>query len=126
MQPPKLSNIRAAIESVTPLHDFVLVRISPRDAGYLSLVLPDKYVNGHMEPGLKRGVAVAIGRGDRFTTTHKGSRKRFEGDRMPMHVKPGDEVLWTRTPANMVVIEGDAYVFVHEELIFGVLEQEAA
>lgn len=125
MQPPKLSNVRALVESVRPLHDFVLVRRSPDEDRYGRIILPDGSKNP-MKPGLKRGIAVAVGRGDRFTTTHKGSHKRFEGERLPMNVKVGDEVIWTRTPANNTLIDGQEYVFVHEEMIFGIIEQEAA
>lgn len=131
MQPPKLSNVRALIESVQPLHDFVLVKISPEDAGYPRLVLPDSVRGGHMRPGLKHGKVVAVGRGDRFTSRavadgKEASRKRFEGDRLPMHVNVGDEVIWSRTPANLTLIEGDVYVFVHEEAVFGIIESDDA
>jgi co-chaperonin GroES (HSP10) len=129
MQPPKLSNIQALIESVRPLHDFVLVRRSPDEDRYGRIILPTGN-RGMMKPGLKRGIAVAVGRGDKFTMKPKGNgelfRKRFSGERMPMHVRPGDEVIFSRSPANNTLIDGQEYVFVHEELIFGIIEKEAS
>ena len=129
MQQPKLSNIQALVESVRPLHDFVLVRRSPDEDRYGRIILQDGARNP-MKPGLKRGIAVAVGRGDKFTMKPKGNgeihRKRFPGDRMPMDVRPGDEVIFSRTPANNTLIDGQEYVFVHAELIFGIIEREAS
>jgi co-chaperonin GroES (HSP10) len=35
--------------------------------------------------------------------------------RRPMHVKPGDTVVFPRVPANRLVIQGEEYVILHEE-----------
>lgn len=45
----------------------------------------------------------------------------------PMHVSPGDTVIFPRVPANEVVINGEEYVLLHEESqIYGVVEEEIA
>jgi co-chaperonin GroES (HSP10) len=45
--------------------------------------------------------------------------------RFPMHVKPGDRVVFWRAPANSVVINDEIYHFLHEEQhILAVLESE--
>lgn len=47
--------------------------------------------------------------------------------RAPMHVKPGDEILYHRAPANNVVIDDQEFVLLHEEQhILAVIEKEAA
>lgn len=56
-----------------------------------------------------------------------GTNGRIQVWRAEMHVKPGDVVLFPRVPANEVEINGEAYVFLHEESqILAVVEQEAA
>lgn len=46
-----------------------------------------------------------------------------------MNVKPGDEIVYTRSPANDVQIGGDAYTFLHEEqhivAVIETLEEES-
>jgi hypothetical protein len=45
--------------------------------------------------------------------------------RVPMSVQVGDEILYWRSPANDVKIDGQEYVFLHEEQhLVAVLEQE--
>jgi co-chaperonin GroES (HSP10) len=63
---------------------------------------------------VRRGIVVECGPGDKL--------KR--GDRAPMNVKPGDQVLYQRAPANVVSFDGVEYDLLHEEQhILAVLEQ---
>jgi co-chaperonin GroES (HSP10) len=47
--------------------------------------------------------------------------------RAEMYVRPGDEVVYTRAPANDVVLNGEEYTVLHaEQHIMAVIEKEAA
>lgn len=114
MKPILERNIDAVIERLRPLHDFVLVQriIEDKPAPDSLLVLPDAAKRPVM--GLRRGVAVRVGRGDMTP----------DGGRLPIHVEPGDEVIYTRCPDNDVRINGGEYTFLHEEQhIFAVVER---
>lgn len=110
MKPIYHPSIETQLESLTPLGDFVLVRRMP-DAprGLIEVPLSAR----EPERGLRRGMVVRVGMGDR----------RPDGGRHPMYVKPGDTVVYPRVPANNVVLNGDEYTLIHaEQHVLAVLE----
>lgn len=96
-----------------PQGDFVLVRRIVEDR-VGSIWIPQIQPQGAEPP--RRGVVLACGPGDRD--------KR--GDRIPMNVDVGDEILYRRAPANDICIDGQEYTFLHEEQhILAVIECDA-
>lgn len=144
-----LSNVPTELADVQPLGDFVLVRRLPDSertpSGYI--VLPDGTRN--KREGKRRGVVILVGPGDKRTdiTAKEGWKQcthcaavwnKEETEcvcgqsgfktytyRHPMHVAPGDEIIYDRVPANDIRIDGEEYTFLHEEQhILCVLERE--
>ena len=103
----------------TPLYDFCLVRRLPDPDEERGLAIPesarDKYL-GH-----RTGVVEKCGAGD-VQWKHKGQPGMDFLDkdaliyfRHPMGVQPGDKVLYVRSPANEVRLNGVEYQLCHEE-----------
>lgn len=156
MKPLRYPAASVPVESVRPLGDFVLVRplLEPEQQG--QIVLPDSA--RAPEKGLRRGVVVACGNGDKAvnfccddcganyssTLRQVGESQVFavsscpacgspgrsmwkltDGGRLghgkpfisrrPVHVKPGDVVIYPRVPANGVQIDGEEHFMLHEE-----------
>jgi len=152
VKPLRHVGVDSPIEHVRPLGDFVLVRPLKLDAETYSgaLVLPESA--RIPERGLRRGVVVACGPGDKamglrcndcmadYTSTLKqiGESQIFAASscprcgsttrhwivnqyleivetRRPMHVKPGDTVVYPRVPANGARIGNEDLVLLHEQ-----------
>jgi co-chaperonin GroES (HSP10) len=153
MKPEFHPNVKAAIERLNPVGDFVLVKRAPE---LPRLVIAPQWRNPR--PEVKRGLVVAIGPGDQVAElccVECGSRKDVlveqatpDGScamrkgagrcecggayelagvgRAEMHVEPGDLILYQRAPANNCVVDGEEYVLLHESLhILAVIEAEA-
>ena len=128
-----LSDIPADLAKLQPYGDFVLVKRLPSQEVSASIWLPQETVRD-MNTGVRRGVVMATGPGDklweRWTHYKSGQHpKEFwplehSGKRCEMDVKVGDEVLYPRTPANEVKLNGEEYCFIHEGEIRAVLETE--
>jgi len=136
MKPEHHPNIPAELADVRPFGDFVLVRREP-DHGENIIIDPNWKKNPAQ--GIKRGTVMSCGPGDPSrlwqckrcdyclgVSTVKAPKpcprcnsktdwKYIGRARHPMHVEPGDEVLYSRAPANDVVIGDREYVFLHEE-----------
>lgn len=121
------------LADIKPHSDMVLVERIEDAPGLI--VSPDltctrdgRWVN-RSPVGIRRGRVVAVGDGDRFIWSKKDPGKAIglankDGSPAAMQVAPGDEVLYTRAPANDVYIEGRPYVFLHEEQhIYAVVER---
>ena len=109
-------DIPCELEHLTPLYDFVLVkRLKDKECTESGLVwLPDNARNP--EQGLRRGVVLKVGPGD----------KHPAGGRLPMNAAPGDEIVYPRVPANDIRLNGEEYVFLHEEQhILAVIERNS-
>lgn len=142
--------IWADLERLRPRGDCVVVRLIPEPEQHANLIwIPDVVRKG--ENSLPRiGEVVAVGLGDRlFTWFCKccigGQRSTFHAPepcpicgqndfgpaeidfitRHPMHVKPGDRVVFWRVLANQMIINEEIFQFVREESqILAVLEEE--
>lgn len=146
-------DIPAELAAVRPRGDFVLLRVLPEDAleGGRIWIPQSTRERGKQPPRI--GFVVAVGKGDRLfslfcpfcrqftarTETARSWRCRECGETMrqrtttdgtetgrcEMNVKPGDRVLYWRVPANGVKLNGEEFVFVHEQQhIVAVLEDE--
>ncbi len=159
MKPLRYPETKATAEQLRPLGDLVLVRPLKLEAETHSgrLVIPE---SARMpERGLRRGMVVACGPGDRaigfmcadcrkfYTSTitmegdlqssaskvswhvadcpycsssnreilHTGIDGHRYEERRPMHVKPGDTVIYPRVPANGLRLGDEDFVLLHEE-----------
>jgi co-chaperonin GroES (HSP10) len=149
----RTGSIKEWPEGAQPLGDRVLIkRLLDEDKTASGLILPTGTGNDDHNPW--RGVVVACGPGDKMVrlicqtegcgvsrfwnaTRDKANecifcgRKEahvvYEGKRDGMCVRPGDEVLFVRSPACEVMIGGELHVLIHEEqAILAVLEPSTA
>lgn len=151
MKPLREESIATDIAAFQPLGDFVLVKRATAPHVDTFLALPE---GRSEEPGYRRGIVVAIGPGDKlpqceheccachdhfFSWAAKfGKCRKCQEDyrvtitwhsnrRAEMYVRPGDEVVYTRAPANDVILNGEEYTVLHQQQhIIAVLEKEAA
>jgi co-chaperonin GroES (HSP10) len=121
VKPLRNPNIETDLARLTPLYDFVLVeRINDPDTRSM-VVIPDRY--RIPDTGLRVGVVVAIGRGDKNIASDSLLRDKV---RHPMNIGCGDRVVYPRVPANDVMINGRQYTFLHEQQhILAVLENQS-
>lgn len=93
---------------VRPLHDRILVRRmaeEERTAG--GLFIPD---TAKEKP--QRGEIVAAGKG----------RVNEEGKVMPLEVKAGDRVLFSKYAGTEIKLSGEEYLMMREEDILGIIQ----
>lgn len=116
MKPVNYANVDEALEAIRPLGDFVLVeRIDAQVQDEALIRLPSSAIHAD-RPGIRRGRVLAVGPGDRLP----------DGSRAPMGVKVGDEILYSRAPANGILIDGRETVFLHEEQHIEAVLEEAS
>jgi co-chaperonin GroES (HSP10) len=147
------ASIPAELAAVRPMGDFVLVRMLPEEEMHRNLIwLPQfsgTYADRQMRPVYPSiGEVVGCGPGDiktwatcscgkKFTTTESnlsegpccwyccprcGSSVKSSW-RHPMHVSPGDRIMYWRVPANEVMLNDETFQFLHEQQhILGVIE----
>ena len=99
-----------------PLYDFVLVRRLPDPEEQRGLVVPAQARDKDM--GNRRGVVEKCGPGDKkpgLTTFDYFSGTKQTFTRHDMNVRPGDVVLYSRSPANEVRLNEVEYQLCHEE-----------
>ena len=94
-------------KSIRPLHDRVLVqRLNEEEKTKGGIIIPDSAKEKPQE-----GKVVAIGHG------------RYEdGKLIPLQVKVGEKILFTKYSGNEVKIEGQEHLIMKEDEILGVLE----
>jgi chaperonin GroES len=93
----------------TPIEDRVLVR--PAESAAVSaggIVLPD---NAQEKP--QRGTVIAVGPG----------RLNKKGERMPMPVAAGDEVIYGKYAGNEIEIDGEEYKVLRADDLLAKLER---
>ncbi len=92
---------------IRPLHDRVLIkRVLEEDKTKGGIIIPDSAKEKPQE-----GKVVAVGKG------------RFEdGKVIPLDVKAGDRILFSKYSGNEVKIEGEEHLILKEDEILGVLE----
>jgi chaperonin GroES len=93
--------------NIVPLSDRVIVeRIDALEKSAGGLFIPDTAKEKPQE-----GKVIAVG---------KGKRKE-DGTILPMDVKKGDRILFTKYAGNDVTVSGKEYIIMREEDILGVL-----
>jgi co-chaperonin GroES (HSP10) len=142
------------LDTLRPRGDFVLVRENQPEGIQISshvTITKGKVLKlNNRDKGVRRGVVVAVGRGDRIfdltcsqcgastrrTETARSWKCRKCGgklefawfsvtSRCPMHISPGDEIFYPQTPANDFKINGATCSFLHEETqVLGVIDKE--
>lgn len=92
---------------VRPLHDRVIVqRLAEEERTRGGIIIPD---TAKEKP--QKGKVVSIGKG----------RVTDEGKVVPLEVKPGDEVLFGKYAGTEFKVEGEEFLMMREEDIYGVL-----
>jgi len=97
--------------TVRPLHDRILVkRIEEKETIKGSIIIPDSAKEKPQE-----GEVIAVGQG----------KRNEKGDRVPLDVKVGDRILWSKYSGTDLPIKiGDEdYLIVREDEVLGVIEQ---
>ena len=95
--------------NIKPLSDHILIEpIKEEDKTKSGIFLPDTAQKEKPEQGL----VVAVGQG----------KKTDDGKIVPVSVKPGDKVLFTKYGPNEIKIGGKEYLIAREEDILAVIE----
>jgi len=95
--------------NIRPLNDRILVkRLEGEEKTKGGIIIPDSAKEKPAE-----GEVVAVGLG----------RANDKGDRIPMQVKVGDRVLFSKYGGTDVKIEGEDYLIMREDDVLGVLEK---
>ena len=93
---------------VRPLHDRILVRrMAEEDKTAGGLFIPD---TAKEKP--QRGEIVAAGKG----------RVTEDGKTLPLEVKAGDRVLFTKYAGTEIKLSGEEYLMMREEDILGIIQ----
>ncbi len=97
------------MKKVQPLADRVLIkRIEEEEQKVGGIIIPD---TAKEKP--QKGEVVAVGPG----------RLDENGKRMPMEVKPGDKVIFSKYAGTEVKIEGEEYLIMREDDILAIIEE---
>ena len=92
---------------IKPLHDRVIVeRLEAEEKSAGGIIIPDTAKEKPQE-----GKVIAVG---------KGKRKE-DGTLIPMDVKEGDRILFSKYAGSEVKIDGHDYIIMREDDILGVL-----
>ena len=92
-----------------PLHDRVLVRrVEAEEKTAGGIIIPD---TAKEKPQI--GKVIAAGNG----------RKTEDGKLVPMDVKKGDKVLFSKYAGSEVKLDGDEYLIMKEDDILGIVEK---
>jgi len=96
---------------VTPLQDRVLVkRIEPEEEKTSGgIIIPDTAKEKPME-----GKVIAVGKG----------RVKDDGTTVPLEVKEGDRVIFSKYAGTEVKIDGEEYLIMREDDILGIVVED--
>jgi len=95
-------------QNLRPLHDRILVkRIEENEQIHGSIIIPDTAKEKPHE-----GVVIAAGQG----------KVLENGTRLEMNVKPGDRILFGKYSGAEVKIDGEEFLIIREDEVFGVVE----
>lgn len=95
---------------VRPLHDRIMVkRVEEKETMKGGIIIPD---SAREKP--QEGIVIAVGEGKRTT----------KGERIPLDVKVGDRILWSKYSGTDLPIKIDEqdYLIVREEEVLGIIE----
>lgn len=92
---------------IRPLHDRVLIkRLNEEEKTKGGIIIPDSAKEKPQE-----GKVIAVGKG-----------RLDDGKVIPLDVKAGDRILFSKYSGNEVKIEGEEHLILKEDEILGVLE----
>jgi chaperonin GroES len=92
---------------IRPLHDRVIVeRLEAEERSAGGIIIPDTAKEKPQE-----GKVIAVGKG----------KHREDGTLIPMEVKAGDRILFSKYAGSEVKIDGHDYIIMREDDILGVL-----
>jgi chaperonin GroES len=93
---------------IRPLHDHILVkRVKEEEKTKGGIIIPDTAKEKPQE-----GKVVAVGKGKILE----------DGKLVPLDVKKGDRILFSKYSGNEVKIEGEEHLILREDDILGVIE----
>jgi len=93
---------------IRPLHDRILVKREEEEEGkHGSIIIPD---TAKEKP--QRGKVVAVGNG----------KITEEGKKIPLDVKAGDRILFSKYSGSEVKIDNEDYLIFREEDVLAILE----
>ena len=96
--------------NIKPLADYILIEPIKRDEKTKSgILLPDSAEKESPE----QGKVIAVGPG----------KKTSEGKIIPMEIKPGDRVLFTKYGPNEIKVEDKEYLIAKQEDILAILRK---
>ena len=97
---------------VRPLHDRLIVRrVEEGEQKSGAIVIPD---TAKEKP--QRGTVIAAGTGT----------LKDDGKRVPLDVKPGDQILFGKYTSHEVTLDGEEYLIMREDEVLAVLDGGAA
>ncbi len=97
---------------ITPLSDHVLIEPLKEEKKRGGIILPETVEKERQEKG--RVVAVGLGK--------KLASPSGEGKRVPLEVKKGDVVLFSKYGPNEIKVDGKEYLIAKEEDILAILK----
>ncbi len=93
---------------IKPLHDRVILkRVAEEEKTKGGIIIPDSAKEAPAE-----GKVVAVGAG-----------KKEDGKLVPLDVKAGDRVLFSKYAGTEIKIEGEEHLIMREEDILGIIEK---
>jgi chaperonin GroES len=93
---------------IRPLQDRILVkRVESEEKTKGGIIIPDSAKEKPQE-----GKVVAVGKG----------KLDDDGKHMPLDVKKGDKILFSKYAGTEVTIEGDEHLIIREDDVLGVIE----
>jgi chaperonin GroES len=96
---------------VRPLHDRVIVRrLEEGEQKIGGIIIPD---SAKEKP--QRGEVIAAGNG----------RVNDEGQRVPLDVKAGDQILFGKYTSQEVKLDGEEYLIMREDEVLAIIERVA-
>lgn len=96
------------MEKLTPIRDYILVKTSDAEpTSRRGIIIPDQ---GRTKP--ERGTVLAVGPG-----------RVEDGERVPMTVKEGDEVIWSKYGGTDVVVDEKEFKILTEKVILGIVRR---
>jgi len=92
---------------VRPLHDRIIVqRVEEEEKTKGGIIIPDTAKEKPIE-----GKVIAVGAG----------RIKKDGTKMPLEIKKGDRVLFTKYGGNEIKMDGEEYLMMKEEDILAII-----
>ena len=94
---------------IQPLHDRVLVkRVEEEEKTKGGIIIPDTAKEKPIE-----GIVVVVG---------SGKREGEENKKVPLEVKKGDKVLFSKYAGTEITIDGEEHLIMKEEDIIGIIK----